>query len=101
MGLTNRVKARAARSAAVTRLLKPALKSEQRPTDTQQSIQHFGIGTAVTKVRSKPLLLCGLSTVVYPKVEGQWGARSDCVSVKLRLVVLCDNFPCDGVEVEE
>ncbi|MEN9873676.1 MAG: hypothetical protein RL186_573, partial [Pseudomonadota bacterium] len=32
---------------------------------------------------------------------GSKGARSDCVSVKLRLVVLCDNFPCDGVEVEE
>ncbi|MEN9873546.1 MAG: hypothetical protein RL186_443 [Pseudomonadota bacterium] len=67
MGLTKRVKARAARSLALTRLFKSALKSEQRAvcrglsrmaqpprsgatkwhplqftTDTQQSIQHFG-----------------------------------------------------------
>ncbi|MEN9875003.1 MAG: hypothetical protein RL186_1900, partial [Pseudomonadota bacterium] len=76
VGLPNRVKARAARSLALTRLLKPALCSEQRAvcrglsrmakpprsgatqwhplqttTDTQQSMQHFGKGTAVTKVR--------------------------------------------------
>jgi hypothetical protein len=29
----------------------------QRSTDTQQSMQQFGEGTAVTKVRPKPLLL--------------------------------------------
>ncbi|MEN9855832.1 MAG: hypothetical protein RLZZ157_958 [Pseudomonadota bacterium] len=82
MGLTKRVKARAARSSALTRLLKPALCSQfrgvcrrlsrmaqpprsgatqwhplQALADTQQSLQHFGNGTAVTKVRPKPLLL--------------------------------------------
>ncbi|MEN9873742.1 MAG: hypothetical protein RL186_639 [Pseudomonadota bacterium] len=101
MGLSNRVKARAARSAALTRLLNPAscsvvqvvcrgLSSTAKPprsgakqwhplqhrADIQQSMQHFGIGTAVTKVRPKPLLLAsvrpmlvGFSIAVNPSLE--------------------------------
>jgi hypothetical protein len=101
MGLTKRVKARASRSLALTRLLNPALCSQlrgvcrglsrmakpprsgatqwhplQHTTDTQQSIKHFGEGTADTKVHPKPLFFAyakpnyeEVSTVVSPSSD--------------------------------
>ncbi|MEN9855878.1 MAG: hypothetical protein RLZZ157_1004 [Pseudomonadota bacterium] len=79
MGLTNRVKARASRSAALTRLLKPALCSEV--TDTQQWMQHFGKGGAVTKVNPKPLLLLRVNPTSEPCLPSRQSCVHGCVGL--------------------